>query len=49
MATNKKKSDDFEAVRGAFDTHPFVLEVERHMSEKSQQADDMIVRLKALI
>ena len=45
----QNKSNDFAAVRGAFDTHPFVVEVLRHMSEKSQQADDMIVRLKALI
>jgi len=45
----QNKSDDFAAVRGAFDTHPFVVEVLRHTSEKSQQADDMIVRLKALI
>ncbi|HQB69468.1 MAG TPA: DUF4954 family protein [Paludibacteraceae bacterium] len=41
-------SDDFEAVRGAFETHPFVEDVLRHKAEKSQQADDMIVRLKTL-
>jgi hypothetical protein len=45
----QKVSDDFEAVRGTFETHPFVEAVKNHRAEKSQQADDMIVRLKALI
>lgn len=43
-----QKTQDFEAVRGTFETNTFVCEVVKHMAEKKQLADAVIAQLNAV-
>lgn len=40
---------DFDAVRGDFDSNPFVKATQQHIAEKSALADELIQRLKLLL
>lgn len=41
-----EKEQDFEQVRGAFESNPFVVEVIRHIQAKSALGDELISRMK---
>ncbi|MDD2285377.1 MAG: DUF4954 family protein [Paludibacter sp.] len=43
-----QKHQDFESVRGNFESNPFVLEVLNHIKTKTELGNDMIERLSAL-
>ncbi len=43
-----QKTDDFESVRGSFESNPFVCEVLNHIDRKSKLGDDMVARLKRI-
>ena len=40
---------DFEQVRGAFESNPFVTAVLKHIDDKSALGDELIQRLHSLI
>jgi carbonic anhydrase/acetyltransferase-like protein (isoleucine patch superfamily) len=42
------KHQDFTAVRGTFEQDSFVLEIEKHISAKTELADELINRMKKL-
>ena len=41
-----QKHQDFESVRGSFESNPFVLEVLNHIKIKTELGDELIERLK---
>ena len=42
----EQKHQDFESVRGNFESNPFVLEVLNHIKLKTKLGDDLIEKLK---
>jgi len=40
------KQTDFEQVRGTFDENSFVLEIEKHMAQKTTLGDELIARME---
>ncbi|MBO4906200.1 MAG: DUF4954 family protein [Bacteroidaceae bacterium] len=46
--SNRTAEADFEQVRGAFESNPFVTEVQAHIERKSQLGDKIIGMLKGL-
>jgi hypothetical protein len=40
-----QKHQDFESVRGSFESNPFVLEVLNHIKKKTELGNDLIIRL----
>ena len=43
-----QKHQDFESVRGSFESNPFVLEVLNHIKIKTQLGNDLIAGLNNL-
>jgi len=44
----KQKHQDFESVRGSFESNPFVLEVQNHIKVKTELGNEVIECLKSL-
>jgi hypothetical protein len=42
----EQKHQDFESVRGSFESNPFVLEVQNHIKIKTELGDELINRLR---
>ncbi|MDR0989087.1 MAG: DUF4954 family protein [Prevotellaceae bacterium] len=47
--TRQEKEQDFEQVRGDFESNPFVRAVIQHMGEKDDLGDELIERLKKVL
>jgi len=45
----KQKHQDFESVRGSFESNPFVLEVQNHIKIKTELGNELINRLKGCL
>ena len=44
--SRQDKEDDFEQVRGVFESNPFVLSVLQHIEQKNKLGDELIERLR---
>jgi hypothetical protein len=44
--TRRDKEEDFEQVRGDFESNPFVISVLNHIKAKSDLGDEIIARMK---
>ena len=47
--SEKEKLEDFEGVRGAFESNPFVTAVKEHVVVKQALGDELIDRIKGLL
>lgn len=47
--THMEKDEDFECVRGAFESNPFVTAVLEHIRNKKALGDELIGRLRPLL
>lgn len=43
---DRQKVQDFESVRGRFDSNPFVCEVLNHIERKSRLGDEVVAKLQ---
>lgn len=46
---SQQKNTDFEQVRGAFDSNPFVQTVNRHIEDKTNLGNELIERIASLV
>ena len=46
--SDKEKQEDFEGVRGAFESNPFVTAVKEHIIAKRALGDELIDRMTPL-
>ena len=47
--SDKEKQEDFEGVRGAFESNPFVTAVKEHIVVKRALGDELIGRMERLL